>query len=116
MVVFELTMPGIGSWNGKWSGSGKKYYRARKDREVPSQYWHKDFHYRWNDGWAACVSVYRMPAADARKMLKESAGFRGYDWMIDSIIKYGKIMTDSEIREMEESRANAEPFGQHEHI
>jgi hypothetical protein len=25
-LSFELTMPNVGLWNGKWTGSDKKYY------------------------------------------------------------------------------------------
>ena len=33
MVVFELTMPGVGSWNGRWSGDvvGYSYYLVSKE-------------------------------------------------------------------------------------
>lgn len=99
MIVFELTMPGVGSWNGKWSGAGKLYVRTRKEREVPKDYWNKCFFYRWDDGWEACVSTILMPAKEARKLEKKSNGFCGYDWMIESIIKYGGIFTEHELEE-----------------
>ena len=32
MVTFELTMPGVGSWNGRWSGEGHyTYYLVSKE-------------------------------------------------------------------------------------
>ena len=91
MIVFELTMPHVGSWNGKWTGSDKQYIRTRKERTVPKELWSKDFFYRWPDGWEACVSVTRMKSSDAKKLENKSAGFRGYDWMIDSLIADGHI-------------------------
>lgn len=56
----------------------------------------EDFHYSWDDGWGACVSVSRMSAQEARKLERLSSGFCGYDWMITSIIKDGYIHTKEE--------------------
>lgn len=94
MIVFKLTMPGVGSWNGKWSQEGQLFVRTRRERDVPKELWDKDFFYRWSDGWCACVSVTRMPAAEARKLERKSKGFCGYDWMIRSIIKHGDIRVE----------------------
>ena len=94
MIVFELTMPGRGSWNGRWSGEDRRYIRTRDERKVPGEIWDKDFFYRWDDGWEACVSVDRMPASEARKLERKSNGFCGYDWMIESLIKDGYIHTE----------------------
>ena len=30
IVLFTLSMPGRNSWNGRWSGEGKKYNIVRK--------------------------------------------------------------------------------------
>lgn len=98
MIVFELTMPHVGSWNGKWTGADRRYIRTRDERTVPKEYWDKDFHYRWDDGWGACVSVRHMSAAEARKLERVSSGFAGYDWMIGSIIKRGYIISDSDLQ------------------
>ena len=91
MIVFQLTMPGVGSWNGKWSGSERLYVRTWDERKVPKEYWNKDFYHYWDDGWTACVTTTRMTANEARKLERKSDGFCGYDWMIPSIIKYGEI-------------------------
>lgn len=96
MIVFELSMPNKGSWNGKWSRDGELYIRTRKEREVPKEYWGKSFYHSWDDGWTACVNVMRVPSAEARKLERGSKGFCGYDWMIQSIIKYGEIKYQSE--------------------
>lgn len=37
------------------------------------------------------MSVKQMPAKDAERLMKLSAGFLGYDWMIDSLIADGYI-------------------------
>ena len=91
MIVFELSMPHVGSWNNKWSGKDNCYIRVRNERAVPKEVWGKNFEYRWDDGWCANVSVTRLPAKEARKLEKKSVGFYGYDWMIKSIIEHGEI-------------------------
>lgn len=96
MIVFELTMPNKGSWNGKWSQEGRCFARCFTERSVPKEYWDKDFYYHWNDGWTACVSTRRISSNEAKKIRKASRGFCGYDWMIKSIIKYGMIQYEKE--------------------
>lgn len=98
MIVFELTMPHVGSWNEKWTGADRRYIRTREERTVPKECLDKDFHYTWDDGWGARVSVTRMPANEARKLERNSDGFRGYDWMIESIIQRGYIISDSDLK------------------
>ena len=94
VIVFELTMPHVASWNGKWNGADRRYIRTRDERTVPKEYWGESFDYRWDDGWGACVSVTRMPVKEARKLERISAGFCGYDWMIKSICEKGFIEPD----------------------
>lgn len=96
MIVFELSMPNKGSWNGKWSQEGHLFIRTRRECDVPKKYWNDSFYYHWDDGWTACVTVTRMSANEARKLERKSKGFCGYDWMIQSIIKHGAIGTERE--------------------
>ena len=92
MLAFVLSMPGIGSWNGKWSGEGRLYARVRKlSKSKEDELNGKGFDYRWNDGWCACVDVEKVCSKEAAKIRRNSVGFFGYDWMIDSIIANGKI-------------------------
>jgi hypothetical protein len=91
MIVFELLMPNVGSWNNRWTQSDKLFIRTRPERTVPKEYWEKSFFYHWDDGWTACVTTFRLSATEARKLEKRSDGFCGYDWMINSIIKNGDI-------------------------
>ena len=93
MIAFLLSMPHVASWNNRWSGEGKIYARLRKDNEVPSEYVDQSFEYRWDDGWGASVEVRKVDSKEAAKIRKQSAGFYGYDWMIDSIIDHGRIIT-----------------------
>ena len=106
MIVFELTMPNKGSWNGKWTQEGQLFVRIQRERDVPKEYWNKEYYYHWDDGWTACVTVTRMPANEARKLERKSKGFHGYDWMIRSIIKHGAIGTEREWAEREEGDAD----------
>ena len=100
MIVFLLTMPGVGSWNGKWTGEGRLYCRTMPEKSVPKELVGHSYEYAWDDGWRACVSVEKMPAAEARKMKQTSVGFCGYDWMIQSLLKRGYILSPSDERRM----------------
>lgn len=97
LIAFELSMPGRGSWNGKWSGEGRPYVRVRNlpKAEADKVLLKEEYRYRWDDGWAACVSAYKVISCEAARLRKKSAGFCGYDWMIDSIINHGEITPDS---------------------
>jgi hypothetical protein len=98
-------MPGVASWNGKWTGSDKQYFVIRKSSKtwLSKQEHFKtllekgedSFYYRWDDGWAANVTVKIIDGPEARKRRKASAGFAGYDWMVNSIMYKGKITTES---------------------
>lgn len=91
MVVFKLTMPNRNTWNGKWTGDEMIFARSKKDKDVPKEVIGKSFLHHWDDGWIACVSVEKMDCKEANKLMRMSNGFCGYDWMIESIIRYGEI-------------------------
>lgn len=94
MIIFTLSMPNRGSWNGRWSGEDRVYARIFHNNDVPKDIIGKDFYYNWDDGWCACVSVTKVDSKEAAKIRKKSVGFCGYDWMIRSIIKNGEIIVD----------------------
>lgn len=94
MIVFTLSMPNRGSWNGRWSGEDRVYARIFHNNDVPQDIIGKDFYYNWDDGWCACVSVTKVDSKEAAKIRKKSAGFCGYDWMIRSIIKNREIIVE----------------------
>ena len=56
LVAFQLTMPNVGSWDGKWSGSDSLYARVRKARSKTDieaarrAVAGKPFHYSWTAG------------------------------------------------------------------
>ena len=97
ILLFTLSMPNSGSWNGKWSGEGRLYC---KKRTVPKETLtkilgdstNKGFYYNFGDGWGASVKVQIVTSQDAAKMVRKSAGFCGYDWMIDEIVQHGRIL------------------------
>jgi hypothetical protein len=114
-LSFELTMPNIGSWNGKWSGSGKKYHIIKKidnktaDKIMEGSQTHpiyegfltkkyvgetpptKSYYYNFGDGWGANINVELIDSKEGNKRKKKSLGFSGYDWMVDSIINFNEI-------------------------
>jgi hypothetical protein len=97
-IEFKLSMPNIGSWNGKWSGEERYYARVyilgdeKAKKILEKGYYHYDF----GDGWAAGIDVRKVDSKEAAKLRKKSVGFDGYDWMIDSIIDNGKIVSGQE--------------------
>jgi len=99
MLSFKLTMPNIGSWNGRWTGEEKLYYRTRKlSKQKEIELDGKNFYYNFGDGWGVNVHVELVDAREAQRRRKRSAGFCGYEWMIDEIIEHGRILTLEERR------------------
>ena len=85
-------MPGVNSWNGKWSGANNVYAIIKsfrnKSKIIPKL---GRYTYAFGDGWCAAVAVREITKPAAKMLRKQSAGFCGYDWMVDSIISYGEI-------------------------
>lgn len=105
ILVFELSMPQRGSWNGGWSAerdyfaivkSFKSQKAIRRAQEIMSQ---SPYHYSWSDGWGARVSVREIDAREAAGARRRSRGFCGYDWMVRTICDYGQILDDAQVRE-----------------
>lgn len=103
LLEFRLTMPGVGSWNGKWTGSEnyyarvinftKKYGSSKKAKEKLETLDGNSFYYNFGDGWSASIDVRVVTSTEARQIRKKSRGFYGYEWMIDSILSKGEICT-----------------------
>jgi len=93
MVVFDLTMPSIGSWNGRWSGGGERFAKVlRLPKAQEAALDGQAFYHTFSDGWVACIEARRVDARAAAKARKQSRGFCGYDWMVDSIVQHGRIV------------------------
>ena len=93
-VEFRLAMPGKSSWDGKWSGEGRNHTLVRElDDDQAAQLNGQAWSYGWSDGWRAEVHA-RIVCMGAA--LAPSHGFNGYDWMVASILQYGKIYADHE--------------------
>lgn len=102
-IEFRLSMPNAASWNGKWSGEGRNYTLVKElsfdnplGIDLRCGLATKSWSYAWSDGWVARVQARAVP--DDEK-LQKSDGFCGYDWMVESILKRGKILADHEIKE-----------------
>jgi hypothetical protein len=96
-VEFRLTMPGKVSWDGKWSGDDRNFTLVRDvDAETADKLDGRSWSYGWSDGWRAEVSARVVSDAETQK---PSHGFHGYDWMVVSILRYGKIYADHEVPE-----------------
>ena len=94
LVSFRLSMPGVGSWNGRWTGEGQLFCKVMslpRDKAAPLV--DRSFDYVFGVGWRASVSVRQVDAKEARKLRKATRGFCGYEWMIASILKHGRIQT-----------------------
>ncbi len=103
MIAFELSMPGVGSWNGRWSGEGIRYVKLLSLGRGKQATEHEakivagsSYYYSFGDGWAASVSARAVNTTEARKLRRLSAGFCGYDWMVDEIVEHGHILSLNE--------------------
>jgi hypothetical protein len=100
-LSFELTMPNVGSWNGKWTGAEKKYYAIRSVHKKMAERLlseRQSHYYNFGDGWGAMVSMEVVDAKEARRRRNLSAGFCGYDRMIQDILTHGRILKEEEER------------------
>lgn len=100
LLCFELSIPGVGSWNGKWSGADNYYAlvrnlgRSKKATEHAQKILAEHyFRYAWSDGWAARISVRQVDSSEAGQIRRRAQGFCEYDWMVQSIIDNLKIIT-----------------------
>lgn len=105
ILAFKLSMPGVSSWNGRWSGEGRDYvkvvtFRGKSGKTKGQQLLsHGSYHYDFGDGWRARVDVEEVGSAGAARLRRKSAGFCGYDWMVDSILQFGEILNTLQQKE-----------------
>jgi len=92
-VEFRLSMPGVNTASGTWSGAGKDYLivKTLTDKtalNLLGERGVRSWSYAWSDGWVAGVRARILPPGVKPA---KSAGFAGYDWMVSSILAYGEI-------------------------
>jgi len=97
ILSFELTMPNVGSWNGQWAGANRRYIKFRNVSKKEGEKFldgkeTKNCYYDFGDGWGVNVEAKKILSPEKRKLEKISAGFLSYDWMIDSMLRTGKIL------------------------
>ena len=94
LIAFTLTMPGKGSWDGRWSGEGDLYclirsFRGKEKEEQAKELDGQSWSYRWPDSWCAHIEARRVDSREAAKLRRKSKGFCGYDWMVKNICHHG---------------------------
>lgn len=114
ILSFTLSMPGRASWNGGWSGEDRLYvktksFTSKKAIEKARKILEKGYYvYCWSDGWRAGIAVAEVDSRKAAQLRKKSAGFCGYDWMVDTIIDYGQPMATHEVKEFLQKKVESE--------
>ena len=83
-IIAELTMPSVGSWNGKWTLEGETHTIVVNDDRALGLI--GNYHYDFGDGWVANVEFRK-----AKPKEKVSNRFCGYEWMVKRILESGKI-------------------------
>ena len=95
VALFLLTMPNNNSWNGKWTGEKNIYTISKtafkRGKPIYPNLKEGNFYYNFGDGWGANVEVKYTTPKEAKKIIKKSQGFCGYEWMCDEIINFGRI-------------------------
>lgn len=96
ILAFELSMPHTASWNGRRSGQDYVHVITKTDRDIGKKRIQeldgKKFFYHWDDGWTACVDCRIVDRKEAARLRSKNRGFCGYDWMVRSILREGKIV------------------------
>lgn len=100
-VGWILTMPAKGSWDGKWAGEDKVHckimlHEKSKVGDILQGEISKSWQYSFGDGWTMNIEAKLVSEEEKAILLKDNAGFCGYDWAIDSIIKHNEIITKNE--------------------
>ena len=102
IISFEYHTTQIGSWDKKWSGSGKVFAKLKTISKEQKEKLEKmgfaiqkgkshSFHYDFQDGWACNVTMTVGTKKEFQSIMRQSQGFLGYDWMIQDILENGQI-------------------------
>lgn len=102
-VSFELKMTNIGSWNGKWTGEGKRYIIVKSlSKDIVAKIFgdknFETYHHSWGDGWGCNIIVMKIDSDIKNSFSKEfKNGFCGYEWMVDNIISHQSAYSKEDI-------------------
>ena len=98
LVLFRLSMPNNNAWNGKWTGENNLYAIVKNlNKETINRIMGTGYYtYNFGDGWAAGILTSEISPQNARKVRRNSKGFCGYDWMVQSIIEHNNIICNSD--------------------
>jgi hypothetical protein len=101
-LIAQLTMPNVGSWNGKFSGENNIYTvvfsKSKKDESHIGNYY-----YNFGDGWGANVQI-----RHAKPREKVTKRFFGYEWMLGEIKEHGRILTLQERKATQSNKKGQE--------
>lgn len=103
-VLFREDITGIGSWNGKYTGSRNPCFTVKEITDLKKIHWvkqvvgqenSKTWFYNFGDGYSSSCTISIVTALEARTALK-----KGYspcrEFFVEDILKYGYIRERSE--------------------
>jgi hypothetical protein len=110
VIWFVLRMRNTPTWNESWSGAGRLYAKRVNVPKTKAEELLKEgsFYFSWSDGWSCAVDVVKPSPAEARAMAKNTRGFCGYEWMINSILMYGKILDTAYVKKVKAAEAKGQ--------
>ena len=121
VLLFEYGHSRVGSWNGKWSGEGsvfaKEVLRTKERKQHLESLGidckkgakHK-FTHDFGDGWVAEINMTVGNKKDFKQIMNASQGFMGYEWIIDSILKHGKVKQKFMIYDLQLKKVREEEY------
>jgi hypothetical protein len=99
ILTFRLIMLNVKTCNGRRSDEGRDHVRVvtfrgksgkAKGQQILS---HGSYRYNFGDGWWARIDVEQVSSSTAAKIRRSEPSFCGYNWMVDSIFQFGKILS-----------------------
>ena len=93
-VAFQLMF--LRQLDGSWVPADDKFLATT--RQFMSQgtackfVEHGEYVFDMEDGRRAVITAQRINEAQRNRLVRESDGFCGCEWMVDSIVKHGKII------------------------
>lgn len=108
-VLFTERITGIGSWNGKYTGSIEPCYTVLTIEDYNKISWFKDacgesnsktFYYNFGDGYSSSCTISVISNIEAKKIYKKDAPLCR-PFFVDEILHFGEIRELSVRRKME---------------